>query len=155
MENLNNLKGRLSELKKYVSSVVKDPITYAVLSNGLKDCVYMVDVEIDSRKTKSALCNAMPNPDDCKEFEVQKDAGPLEFTIDLMRSGDYKERFKAEYHQTKIRYDKLHKMLIKAEAGTLDFKPTCPLEMLKEQMHLMGMYLHTLEVRAEIEGIEL
>ena len=149
MENLNNLKGKLSELKKYVSSVVKDPITYAVLCNDLKDCVYMVDIEIDRRKTKSALCNAMP------DTEVQKDAGPLEFTIDLMRSGDYKERFKAEYHQTKIRYDKLHKMLIKAEAGTLDFKPTCPLEMLKEQMHLMGMYLHTLEVRAEIEGIEL
>ena len=104
---------------------------------------------------QSAFDNGIPNPDDCKEFEVQKDAGPLEFTIDLMRSGDYKERFKAEYHQTKIRYDKLHKMLIKAEAGTLDFKPTCPLEMLKEQMHLMGMYLHTLEVRAEIEGIEL
>ena len=104
---------------------------------------------------QSAFDDGMPNPSDCKEFEVQKDAGPLEFTIDLMRSGDYKERFKAEYHQTKIRYDKLHKMLIKAEAGTLDFKPTCPLELLKEQMHLMGMYLHTLEVRAEIEGIEL
>ena len=116
MENLNNLKGKLSELNNYVSKVVKDPIIYSILRTGFKDCVYMVDVEIDSRKTKFALCNAMPDPDDCKEFEVQKDAGPLEFTIDLMRSGYYKERFKAEYHQTKIRYDKLHKMLIKAEA---------------------------------------
>ena len=87
--------------------------------------------------------------------EVMKDAGPLDFTIDLMRSADYKERFEAEYYQTKIRYGKLHKMLIKAEAGTLDFKPTCPLELLKEQKQYMGMYLHALEVRAEIEGIEL
>ena len=155
MENLNNLKGRLIKLNNYVSNVVKDPITYSILRNGFKDCVYMVDVEIDSRKTKFALCNAAPNPDDCKEFEVQKDAGPLEFTIDLMRSGDYKERFKAEYHQTKIRYDKLHKMLIKAEAGTLDFKPTCSLSLLTDQKHFMGNYLHVLEVRAEIEGIEL
>lgn len=155
MENLNNLKGKLSELKKYISSVVKDPNAITVLCGGLEDCVYMVDIEIERRKTKFALCNAMPNPDDCKEFEVQKDAGPLEFTIDLMRSGDYKERFKAEYHQTKIRYDKLHKMLIKAEAGTLDFKPTCSLSLLTDQKHFMGNYLHVLEVRSEIEGIEL
>lgn len=155
MENLNNLKGKLKELKNYVFSVVKDPTTKHVIFNGLEDCVYMVDDEIDRRKTKSALCNAMPNPDDCKEFEVQKDAGPLEFTIDLMRSGDYKERFKAEYHQTKIRYDKLHKMLIKEEAGTLDFKTTCPIELLQRQKESMGWYLHALEVRAEIEGIEI
>ena len=155
MENLNNLKDRLIELKKYVSDVVKDPIVKTVICDGLEEFIYQVNVEIDSRKTKFALCDAMPNPDDCKEFEVQKDAGPLEFTIDLMRSGDYKKRFHAEYCQTKIRYDKLHKMLIKAEAGTLDFKPTCSLELLKEQKYHMGMYLHALEVRAEIEGIEL
>ena len=104
---------------------------------------------------QSSFDEGMPRPDDCKEFEVQKDAGPLEFTIELMRSSDYKERFKAEYHQTKIRYDKLHKMLIKAEAGTLDFKPTCSLNLLTDQKHFMGNYLHVLEVRAEIEGIEL
>ena len=33
----------------------------------------------------------------------------LKDTIDLMTSEDYKDRFKAEYYQTKIRYDKLHK----------------------------------------------
>lgn len=37
----------------------------------------------------------------------------LKDTIDLMTSEDYKDRFKAEYYQTKIRYDKLHKMLVK------------------------------------------
>lgn len=48
----------------------------------------------------------------------------LKDTIEMMNSEDYKERFKAEYYQAKIRYDKLHRMLIKYEAGTLDFKPT-------------------------------
>lgn len=67
----------------------------------------------------------------------------------------YKERMAAEYRQTKDRYDKLHKMLIKLEAGTLDFKPTCSKALLEEQAHHMGMYLRVLEIRAEIEGVEL
>lgn len=79
----------------------------------------------------------------------------LKDTIELMQSEDYKERFKAEYYQTKIRYDKLHKMLVKYEAGKLDFEPSCSLELLKEQQKYMGMYLNKLEVRAAIEGIEL
>lgn len=79
----------------------------------------------------------------------------LKGTIEMMNSADYKERFKAEYHQTKIRYEKLHKMVIKYEAGTLNFTPKCSLELLKEQKKHMGCYLYCLEVRAEIEGIEL
>lgn len=79
----------------------------------------------------------------------------LKDTIDLMESTDYKERFKAEYYQTKIRYNKLHNMTIRYEAGTLDFEPTCPLELLQEQKSYMGRYLHVLEVRAEMEGIRL
>lgn len=79
----------------------------------------------------------------------------LKDTIELMNSEDYKDRFKAEYYQTKIRYDKLHKMLIKKEAGLLDFEPTCPVPKLLEQKRYMGEYLRTLEVRAVIEGIEL
>lgn len=76
-------------------------------------------------------------------------------TASLMSSADYKERFIAEYWQTKIRYDSLHRMLIKHEAGTLPFTPTCPIELLKEQKSYMGNYLRTLEIRAEIEKIEL
>jgi hypothetical protein len=79
----------------------------------------------------------------------------LKDTIKLMESEYYKERFKAEYYQTKIRYDKLHKMLIKYEAGTLKFTPTCPKELLKEQAMYMGNYLRILEIRAEIENIDL
>ena len=37
----------------------------------------------------------------------------LKDTVELMLSDDYKDRFKAEYYQTKIRYDKLHKMIVK------------------------------------------
>lgn len=73
----------------------------------------------------------------------------------MMESDNYKERFLAEYVQTKIRYKKLHAMCIKYEAGTLDFTPDCPLELLKEQKSYMGNYLRVLEVRAEIEKIKL
>lgn len=76
-------------------------------------------------------------------------------TADMMNSPDYKERFKAEYWQIKIRWRKLHRMLVKYEAGTLDFEPSCSLELLKKQDFYMGSYIHILEIRAEVEGIEL
>ena len=77
----------------------------------------------------------------------------LNDTLPLMVSKDYKERFIAEYMQTKIRYNRLHRMIVRYEAGTLDFKPTCPLALLKEQKAAMGAYLFALEKRAELEGI--
>lgn len=79
----------------------------------------------------------------------------LKDTIEMMNSSDYKERFKAEYYQTKIRYEKLHKMITKYEAETLNFTPKCSIDLLKEQKQNMGKYLYCLEVRAEIEDIEL
>ena len=79
----------------------------------------------------------------------------LKDTVYLMNSSDYKNRFRAEYYQTKIRYDKLHKMITKYEAGTLNFEPNCSLELLKEQESYMYKYLCTLEVRAEIEVVKL
>lgn len=79
----------------------------------------------------------------------------LKDTIDLMQSDDYKDRFKAEYLQTKIRYEKLNKMLIKMDAGTLGFKPSCSKVMLMEQRRCMGEYISMLLVRAEVERIDL
>ena len=79
----------------------------------------------------------------------------LKDTIEMMNSEDYKERFKAEYYQTKIRYDKLRNIIVKMEAGTCNFTPSCSLEIFEEQARQMGMYLHVLEVRAQIEKIEL
>lgn len=78
----------------------------------------------------------------------------LRDTVALMNSEDYKERFKAEYIQTRIRYEKLHDMIVRYDAGTLDFKPRCPLAILKDQAAAMGRYLYCLEVRAQMEGID-
>jgi len=79
----------------------------------------------------------------------------LNETVEMMNSTDYKERLKAEYLQTKIRYDKLHKVVVKCDAGTLNFNPTCSVELLKKQLKEMGEYLYILEVRAEIEGVAI
>lgn len=76
-------------------------------------------------------------------------------TIPYMNSSDYKDRFIGEYWQTRIRYDKLHDMTVRYEAGKLNFTPSCPLDLLKEQKKYMGMYLNKLEVRAIIEEIDL
>lgn len=76
-------------------------------------------------------------------------------TIPYMSSKDYKERFIGEYWQTKIRYNNLHNMLVKYEADTLDFEPSCSLDLLQEQAKYMGMYLNKLEIRASIEEIDL
>lgn len=98
----------------------------------------------------------------------------LSHTVDAMNSADYKDRFLAEYFQTKIRYERLKAMLNKWDAYTdyrfhssnwdasmkdlrdfLGFVPKCSYKILKEQCDLLGQLLHILEVRAAIEGITL
>lgn len=79
----------------------------------------------------------------------------LKDTMELMNSSDYKDRFKAEYYQAKIRYDKLDDITVKYEANTLTFTPKCSLTLLKKQKMYLGNYIRILKIRAEIEGIEL
>lgn len=79
----------------------------------------------------------------------------LNETVELMNSSDYKERFIAEYYQLKIRHEKLWGMLNEHKKGTLNFEPTTPIEILKEQEVCMDGYLYCLEKRAKLEGIEL
>lgn len=83
----------------------------------------------------------------------------LKETIESMCSGDYKERFVAEYDQVKIRYEKLKGFCNKIEVEKMLDKETtkhdCPLELLKEQQKYMGLYLSVLEKRAMIEHIKL
>lgn len=79
----------------------------------------------------------------------------LKDTVEMMVSDDYKERFVAEYTQLKIRYDKLYAVLEKYAADKLDFKPTCPIEILYEQLDHMEAYLSVLETRAKYEDIVL
>ena len=63
--------------------------------------------------------------------------------------------------QTKIRYEKLKAFNNKIEASDVTEgkikapKHDCPAFILKAQQRAMGEYLHLLEVRAVIEGIDL
>lgn len=68
---------------------------------------------------------------------------------------DYKARMISEYTDLKEKYTKLHRMLVRYDAGTLDFTPSCPIDLLREQKAVMGRYLNILEIRAEIEGLVL
>lgn len=79
----------------------------------------------------------------------------LKDTVKLMESADYKDRFKAEYEQLRIRFEKLNKMLDKWDAGTLPFAPTCPRSTYNIQTCAMADYLAALEARAVMEGISL
>lgn len=77
------------------------------------------------------------------------------YNEEIKQETTWQDRFKKEYAELKEKYTKLHKMLVKYEAGTLDFKPNCSLELLKRQAKAMGEYLYILEMRAEIEKISL
>lgn len=79
----------------------------------------------------------------------------LKETVEMMNSSDYKERFKAEYFQVVIRYNKLNEMLEKWDKGTLDFIPDCPRNAYDWQVESMKQYIAVLETRAEIENISL
>lgn len=76
-------------------------------------------------------------------------------TVDLMSSTNFKERFKAEYLQTKIRSQKLRAILDSMKDGTIKFNPKCDYDLLHEQLVYMQSYLGVLERRATIEGISL
>ena len=79
----------------------------------------------------------------------------LQDTIELMKSEDYKDRFKAEYWQVKVRLDKLYTMYSHMKNGTLDFELTCPAEVYIKQLEAMAQYIDILEKRAELEDINL
>lgn len=79
----------------------------------------------------------------------------LRETIEMMNSADYKERFKAEYCQVVIRYQKLNAMLEKWDKGELNFNPTCPRSTYNMQITAMTDYIAVLEARAVMEHIEL
>ena len=77
----------------------------------------------------------------------------LDCTVPLMLSDDYKERFKAEYYQLLIRYNKVTNMLNNWDS--LDFTPTCKKDIFRRQSNTMRAYLDILEERALIEKIDL
>lgn len=99
--------------------------------------------------------------DDCSPNEASDDLSiPFVFktlydTVSFMNSSSYKDRMIAEYHQTKIRYNRLVDMLKKWDDNELDFIPSCPRSLLEFQASAMKNYLMVLESRASIEGIVL
>jgi hypothetical protein len=79
----------------------------------------------------------------------------LKDTVKLMNSEDYKERFKGEYFQLKIRIEGLRTMVKKYRNGELNFKTSCSVELLQGQLDSMYLYLVHLEERAKVENIYL
>ena len=116
-------------------------------------------------------CACRPSDEKCVDPRSRKPLpfmqGELADTAAGMTSPDYKERFRAEYIQTKIRYERLKAFNTKIEAAfrTECERPEvkkapmpphdCPHDLLREQQEVMGQYLHILEVRAVIEGVDL
>lgn len=68
---------------------------------------------------------------------------------------EYKVRMAKEYKELKERYNRLHRMLVKYDACTLEFDLNGPVDILREQAAVMGRYLYILETRAEIEKVDL
>ena len=76
----------------------------------------------------------------------------LKDTVKGMMSDDYKERMAAEYHQTKIRYEKLKKLNTRMEAkvictfSAVEPQPQLdgtPARLLRDQQRIMGEYRST------------
>lgn len=141
----SNIFAKLSEIveadsEKEVWDKIRNRKSFEIKQKALQ--VYPASIEITKIKEKK-----------------EKNNMELKETVELMNSEDYKERFVAEYHQVKIRYEKLKNFCNKIEVETMLGKEVtkhdCPLELLREQQKYMGLYLSVLEKRALIENIVL
>ena len=141
----SNIFAQLSEIveadsEKEVWNKIRNRTSFEIKQKALQ--VYPASIEIRKIKEKK-----------------EKNNMELKETVELMNSKDYKERFVAEYHQVKIRYEKLKNFCNKIEVETMLGKEVtkhdCPLELLREQQKYMGLYLSVLEKRALIEKIVL
>lgn len=114
-----------------------------------------------SFEIKQEVLRLYPSSIEIRKVKEKKEKNNMELkeTVELMNSENYKERFVAEYHQVKIRYEKLKNFCNKIEVeemlGKEVTKHDCPLELLREQQKYMGLYLSILEKRALIENVEL
>ena len=140
-----NIFAKLSEIveadsEKEVWDKIRNRKSFEINQEALR--VYPASIEIRKIKEKK-----------------EKNNMELKETVELMSSEDYKERFVAEYHQVKIRYEKLKNFCNKIEVekmlGEEVTKHDCPLGLLREQQKYMGLYLSVLEKRALIENIVL
>lgn len=115
----------------------------------------------ESFEIKQEVLRLYPSSIEIRKIKEKKEENNKELKekVELMNSEDYKERFIAEYHQVKIRYEKLKNFCNKIEVeemlGKEVTKHDFPLELLREQKRYMGLYLSILEKRAFIENIVL
>lgn len=115
----------------------------------------------ESFEIKQEVSQVYPASIEIRKIKEKKEKNNMELkeTVELMNSVDYKDRFIAEYHQVKIRYEKLKNFCNKIEVeemlGKEVTKHDCPLELLREQQKYMGLYLSVLEKRALIENVVL
>lgn len=87
----------------------------------------------------------------------------LSQTCEMMCSKDYRERFKAEFYQLKIRIEKLENFLAKIKAQFHyenyiekdKIQHDCDYMILGEQLSDMKHYLFILKQRAVIENIDI
>lgn len=79
----------------------------------------------------------------------------LEETIPLMQSDDWKDRFKAEYWQLKIRLESLITLIQEVEAKRKPLPSKTPLSVYAAQATFMDSYMLWLNKRASKEGIDL
>lgn len=79
----------------------------------------------------------------------------LKDTIEGMIDEDYRERFKAEYMQLRIRYERLERLLDGYFNHSLTFEIKTPIDVLVKQKIFMLRYMKILEERATYEGIDL
>jgi hypothetical protein len=136
-----------------------DMMTIGILSGGL----ISEDEKVQS-ETKTECESTTGEMKPCTQEDTES-CSPYQATVVGMLSPDYKERFKAEYQQTKIRYDKLKVFCNRIEAAMRTCpggskqvqmpEHDCSLDLLRDQLRAMDEYLHCLEIRAVIEGIEL
>lgn len=141
----SNIFAQLSEIveadsEKEVWNKIRNQKSFEIKQKALG--VYPASIEIRKIKGKN-----------------EKNNMELKEKVELMNSVDYKDRFIEEYHQVKIRYEKLKNFCNKIEVETMLGKEVtkhdCPLELLREQQKYMGLYLSVLEKRALIENVEL
>lgn len=166
--------------KLYKTHILKDLESW---HRTIKPCGYNPPPELVDMMTKGIFSGGLISEDGKVQGETKTECeattgekkpctlgdiehhSPYQATVDGMLSADYKERFKAEYQQTKIRYEKLKAFCNRIEAARHTMgsdsnkieepKHDCPFDLLRNQQRAMGEYLHYLEIRAVIEGIEL
>ena len=163
----------LQNNKALVSTTRSDGMYYELTYNGDKDELYFDAYrKLENRCIKSpiervlilgggvsAVATASRPVQEGKLIADEKNTHCVEITlkdtVPLMLSADYKDRFEAEYLQLQIRRDKLAAMVEKYAAGTLDFAPTCSLELLRDQLEAMDKYMDILWVRSTLEKVRL